>query len=125
MVYGATASYASNEGSTMPKDGWNNSEESDAHKLNEVIAQAIGERPLTGSEIIEKVKEAWGGELPRLDVRTHLRSLLKSKKNPKGGFVKREVRYSLTDLGRSEWAKYRAGIATARQKARKKSSIPK
>jgi hypothetical protein len=67
-------------------------------------------------EIVEKVKEAWGGELPRLDVRTHLRSLLKNKKNRRGGFIKRDVCYSLTELGRNEWAKYRAGVASAQRK---------
>lgn len=108
----------------MAKDGWNNGENTDTHKINEVLAAVLDDKALTLAEIEDEIRKAWGGVLPRGEVRKHLEGLMKSAKNSEGGFVRREVRYTLTNLGRAEWSKYRAAVATAR-KAAKKSRISK
>lgn len=109
----------------MAKDGWNSDEDSDTPRLNEVIATILADKSLTAKEIENEIRKSWGGTLPRAAVQSHLRGLMKSKKNKSGGYVMEEpIRYWLTERGKKAWSRYRAKLAGAK-KAAKKTSISK
>lgn len=100
----------------MPKDGWNNDESSDTHKLNEVIAMVLADKSLTAKEIEAEIKKSWGGKLPRGAVQSHLRGLMKSTKNKRGYVMEEPIRYRLTETGKKAWSRYRARLAAANKK---------